>query len=189
MFKKGNTYKCLKVNEFHNNSFSIVPIRFKDRFDIMNWRNDQLYHLRQTVLLNNETQNKYFNDVVFKLFSTSEPDQILFSFLSDNVCVGYGGLVHIDWTNRNAEISFLINTNLESSYFNTFWSNFLYLIEEVAFKELNLHKMYVYSFNLRPHLYTALENSNYLNEAILKDHKLISNNFVDVLIHSKINLK
>ena len=71
----------------------------------------------------------------------------------------------------------------------SFWSNFLYLIEEVAFKELNLHKMYVYSFNLRPHLYTALENSNYLNEAILKDHKLISNNFVDVLIHSKINLK
>ena len=144
MFKKANTYKCLKVQVFQNNSFSIVPIRYKDRFKIMSWRNDQLYHLRQNVLLNKKTQDKYFNDVVLRLFSKSEPDQILFSFLSDNVCVGYGGLVHIDWKNRNAEISFLINTKLESSNFNTFWSNFLYLIEDVAFQELNLHKIYVY---------------------------------------------
>ena len=27
--------------------FSIVPIRMEDRYDIMKWRNEQIYHLRQ----------------------------------------------------------------------------------------------------------------------------------------------
>ena len=27
--------------------YSIVPVRYEDRFSIMDWRNNQLYHLRQ----------------------------------------------------------------------------------------------------------------------------------------------
>ena len=40
-------YKCLGLNDFQKNSFRIVPIRYNDRFDIMQWRNEQIFHLRQ----------------------------------------------------------------------------------------------------------------------------------------------
>ena len=45
--------------------------------------------------------------------------------------IGYGGLVHINWINKSAEISFLMNTKLESKYFSTHWKMFLKLIKEI----------------------------------------------------------
>ena len=43
-----NSYKVLKNNFFfHFNDFSLVPIRLEDRFEIMKWRNEQIFHLRQ----------------------------------------------------------------------------------------------------------------------------------------------
>ena len=43
-----NKYKCLKNQSFEKGKYKIVPVRYKDRFDIMKWRNDQTFHLRQT---------------------------------------------------------------------------------------------------------------------------------------------
>ena len=40
-------YSCLKKSEFKVKDYKIIPIRYKDRINIMNWRNEQLYHLRQ----------------------------------------------------------------------------------------------------------------------------------------------
>ena len=40
-------YKNLAKQEFVNGDYKIVPIRDIDKFEIMKWRNDQLYHLRQ----------------------------------------------------------------------------------------------------------------------------------------------
>jgi len=60
------------------------------------------------------------------------------------------------------------------------------LIEQLAFNELNLHKIYVYAFDLRPHLYTAVEKASFIKEAILKEHCKFQNRFIDVVIHSKI---
>ena len=90
-------YKCLKKNNFSIGKYKIIPIRFKDRIDIMNWRNEQMYHLRQQNKLRIEDQNNYFENVVMKLFNLKNPDQILFSYISENKCIGYGGLVHINW--------------------------------------------------------------------------------------------
>ena len=44
--------------------------------------------------------------MVKKQFKEKQPNQLLFSFIENNLLIGYGGLVHIDWTNKNAEISF-----------------------------------------------------------------------------------
>ena len=59
-----NSYNCLKKNHFQLGRFSIVPIRYEDRFDIMNWRNEQVYHLRQNGLLTEEDQESYFINIV-----------------------------------------------------------------------------------------------------------------------------
>lgn len=180
-------YICLNENEFLSEQFKIVPLRFQDRIKIMKWRNDQLYHLRQNKPLTIEDQENYFNNVILKLFKQQQPKQILFSFLKNNVCIGYGGLVHINWIDKNAEISFLINTDLEKNNFEKYWHLFLKLIEKVAFKELKFHKIYTWSFDLRPKLYSTLLKANYIEEARLSKHCLFQNSYIDVLIHSKIN--
>jgi RimJ/RimL family protein N-acetyltransferase len=182
-----NYYKALNRQEFSTEDFSIVPIRFEDRIDIMRWRNEQIYHLRQTKILTETDQNTYFNTVVAAIMKQEKPDQILFSYLKNGKCIGYGGLVHINWIDNNAEISFIIETRLESRHFTAYWNTYLSLIEEVAFKELKFHKIYTYAFDIRPHLYPILNDNNYKLDARLKDHCRINNKYCDVLLHYKIN--
>ena len=57
-----------------------MPIRDVDKFKIMKWRNEQIYHLRQSKKLKSQ-QIKYFNEIINPQFKTKYPDQILFSFL------------------------------------------------------------------------------------------------------------
>lgn len=179
------TYFILKKQVFSEGIYSIVPIRYEDRLDIMKWRNEQIYHLRQNKLLTTEDQERYFKNIVEPLFSEEKPSQILFSFLEGDICIGYGGLVHINWIDKNAEISFVMNTELEKDMFKFYWGAFLQLIENIAFHELNFHKIFTYAFDLRPHLYEVLESKNYIKEAVLKEHCFFNNQFIDVIIHSK----
>lgn len=180
-------YKVLNNQNFLNAGYSLVPIRYEDRLDIMKWRNEQIYHLRQNKPLSVEDQEHYFQIVVDKLFNEDKPNQILFSFLENNICIGYGGLVHINWIDKNAEISFIMDTKLEENNFALIWSNYLSLIEQMAFRELKLHKIYTYAFDLRPHLYDVLLSSNYIEDARLKEHCFFQGKYIDVVIHSKIN--
>lgn len=182
-----SSYKILKKQVFSSGEYSIVPIRSEDRYDIMKWRNEQMYHLRQNKPLTKEQQDVYFDSIISNLFEQNQPSQILFSFLEEEKCIGYGGLVHINWVDKNAEISFIINTDLEKMEFNKHWDIYLELIEELAFKELNLHKLHTYAFDLRPKIYEVLENANFKKEAVLKEHSFFDNKYIDVIIHSKFN--
>jgi RimJ/RimL family protein N-acetyltransferase len=152
----------------------------------MKWRNEQIYHLRQDKPLTIDDQEKYFTSIVAPLFNNEKPSQILFSFLEEEKCIGYGGLVHINWIDKNAEISFIIETALEKDYFQLHWVTFLGLIEQLAFEQLDLHKVFVYAFDLRPHLYIALEAAEYKKEAVLTEHSFSQGSFIDVVIYSKI---
>jgi RimJ/RimL family protein N-acetyltransferase len=182
-----NSYKALSQQIFTSGDYKLVPIRFEDRFDIMKWRNDQMYHLRQAQLLTKQDQDNYFKTVVASLFDQEKPTQILFSYLENDVCIGYGGLVHINWIDKNAEISFIMDTALEQDNFNANWTIFLSLIEKVAFQILKFHKIFTYAFDLRPHLYTTLQNVNFIEEARLKELCFFDGSYIDVVIHSKIN--
>jgi len=178
-------YKSLSKQFFLNNERKIVPIRYQDRFDIMKWRNEQVYHLRQDNPLTIEDQENYFLKIINSLFDEEQPNQILFSYLENDICIGYGGLVHINWVDKNAEISFIMDTSLEEEFFGLHWTTFLNLIEQVAI-EVNLHKIFTYAFDLRPHLYSLLEGSKYVREAVLKEHCFFEGKYIDVIIHSKV---
>jgi RimJ/RimL family protein N-acetyltransferase len=182
-----SSYKILNKQKFSSGEYSIVPIRMEDRYDIMKWRNEQMYHLRQNKVLTKDEQDHYFDAVISKLYKKDKPDQILFSFFKNKELIGYGGLVHINWVDKNAEISFLINTELEEKNFEEYWKNFLTLLENVAWKELNLHKLHTYAFDLRPKIYKVLEDADFSKEAVLKEHCLFNREFIDVVIHSKFN--
>lgn len=180
-------YTVLNQQVFSQGAFSLVPIRFEDKTKIMQWRNEQIYHLRQSKPLTAQDQDSYFENVVAKLFEQEQPNQILFSFLENGKCIGYGGLVHINWTDKNAEISFIMQTSLERDRFSEIWTDYLSLLEKVAFNDLKLHKIFTYAFDVREHLYAPLLKSGFSEEARLKEHCFFDNKFKDVLIHSKIN--
>lgn len=180
-------YKVLNNQVFEFGEYKIVPIRMEDRMEILKWRNEQIFHLRQDKPLTIESQDNYFNNVVAKLFEQDKPNQILFSFLKNDVCIGYGGLVHINWIDKYAEISFIMDTSLEQDYFDENWTVYLGLIQQVAFNELNLHKIFTFAFDIRTHLYPILERSGFRLEARLKEHCFFNNQFIDACIHVKFN--
>lgn len=183
-----NSYKALNKQEFYSGPYSIVPIRMEDRYKIMRWRNEQMYHLRQSELLTKEKQDIYFKSIIDNSFRQERPEQILFSYLEGEECIGYGGLVHINWLDKNAEISFIMDTSLEIEGFSNNWISFLGLIEQVAFQELKLYKIFTYAYDLRPHLFEPIENAGYKKEAILKNHYLYEGEFKDIIIHSKFDI-
>ena len=180
-------YKALDRQTFNKGNHRIVPIRMEDRYVIMQWRNEQIFHLRQNKPLTKEDQDTYFNTVVAGLFIHEQPSQILFSYLDGDTCIGYGGLVHINWVDQNAEISFITNTSINNEKYSFHMSNFLGLIEEVAFSELGFHKLFTYAFDVRPHIYPILEKNGFKREAVLKEHCLFNEVFKDVIIHAKFN--
>ena len=42
------SYKILKKKIICSNNFKLKSLRSQDRYKIMRWRNEQMYHLRQT---------------------------------------------------------------------------------------------------------------------------------------------
>ena len=82
-----------------------------------------------------------------------------------------------------------MNTELEKDFFDFHWTNFLGLIEKVAFINLKLHKIFTYAFDIRPHLYPVFVDAGFKSDAVLKDHCCFNGEYKDVVIHSKINLE
>jgi RimJ/RimL family protein N-acetyltransferase len=173
-------YQCLTQQEFSDGDFKLVPIRFEDRYEIMKWRNEQIYHLRQKEPLTIEQQDAYFKNVVAKLFNQEQPNQILFSFLKNEELIGYGGLVHINWEDRNAEVSFLTKN---VSHLDL-WLPYLKALKKVAFQELQFNKIFTYAYDIRPDLYGILESSSFILEGLFSNH--VQNKF-DIRIHSCFN--
>ena len=187
MAKFSNNYLCLNQSIFELDNYKIVPLRYEDRMDILKWRNEQIHHLRQHRPLTEKDQENYFNTVVNKLFDQEQPDQILFSYLEDGICIGYGGLVHINWIDKNAEISFIINTSIKKEFYEFYMSTFLSMIKDVTYIELGFHKLFTYAFDVRPEIYPILEKNGFEKEAVLKQHCFINGEFKDVIIHAKFN--
>ncbi len=181
------SYNCLHKQEITKGEFTIVPIRYEDRLDIMKWRNEQMYHLRQEKILAENDQEAYFQNIILPSYNEKTPAQILFSFLQNDKCIGYGGLVHINWQNNQAEVSFIMATELEADEFETNWVTFLHLLEKVAFTDLYLSSLFTYAYDLRPHLYKAIENAGFQQSKRLEKEQQVDGKLVDVIIHTKNN--
>ena len=180
-----NRYQCLNNQEYSTEYFSLVPIRSIDRYKIMQWRNEQMFHLRQSKALTSDDQDLYFENIISKLFDKEKPNQILFSLIKENECIGYGGLVHIDWEKKRAEISFLLNPELEKDHFNKLWLSYLFVIEKVAFQQLDLNEIFTYSYEVRPKLYPILEQAGFIEKERILNAIQIQNKPIDALVHIK----
>lgn len=178
-------YTCLKNQEFSANSYRMLPIRIDDIFLIKQWRNEQIDILRQHVLLTDDMQRMYYENILKPSFSLLQPNQILFSVLKNDQLIGYGGLVHINWKSKIAELSFLVET-ARSKHTETYkadFSAFLTMIKEVAFNELNFHRIFAETYDIRPLHISILEKEGFIYEKRLKDHVEINGKLTDALIH------
>jgi Acetyltransferase (GNAT) domain len=178
-------YKCLKKNRYTIDGYLVLPLRNEDLFLIKEWRNKQIDILRQNGLLTDEDQRNYYDKTILSGFNTTRPQEILFSFLKDGKCIGYGGLVHIDWISNKAEISFLLDNNRIKNdvLYEKDFSIFLAIIKKVSFSDIELSKIYTETYDIRDHHISILEISGFKLVNTIKKNILIQDIYVDSLIH------
>ncbi|MCX7955043.1 MAG: GNAT family N-acetyltransferase [Bacteroidales bacterium] len=178
--------KCLKKPELVLGPYKITPYREEDIFKIMKWRNEQIDILRQNHLLTEEEQKNYYQNFVLPTFYEEKPKQILFSYLFNNECIGYGGLTNIDWYNKRAELSFLVETKRSqiNEIYSEDFTSFLKLIYQVTFNDIQLNRLFSETYEFRKFHITILEKNGFKLEGILREHVFFKNKFINSLIHS-----
>jgi len=179
-------YQSLKKSEFAKGDFAIVSIREMDMESIRIWRNAQMNVLRQNAEITKEAQQIYFDKVIKSLFSNIAPSQLLFSFLQKNVIIGYGGLVNISWRDKRAEMSFLVKPEIaqNNSEYQKVMSEFISLIKELVFTEMNFNRLYTETYEFRDfHISILLENGFY-EEGKMREHIFEDGKFYDSILHS-----
>lgn len=178
-------YKVLKNNRFEYSEYAVVPYRKDDRLKIMKWRNQQMDVLRQKSTLTEKDQDNYYQNHVEPSFLQDQPKIILFSFLQNDECIGYGGLTNIDWESKRIELSFLVATDRakdEEIYRNDF-SAFITLMKKVVFEDLEFNRIFTETFDIRPLHINILETNGFQLEGRMKQHVFISGAYTDSLIH------
>ncbi|NLC72729.1 MAG: GNAT family N-acetyltransferase [Ruminococcaceae bacterium] len=164
---------------------TLMPIQSDHIELIRQWRNAQIDVLRQSEPITEKQQVEYFNNHIWPDMKEKYPKNILLSILEDNILIGYGGLVHIAWEHKRAEVSFLlrpdytVNTNIYSKYFTIF----LQLIKKLAFLELGFQRIYTETYESRLITISILENAGFVREGILRKHVIKNGKIQDSLIH------
>lgn len=188
MMKRLEHYSCLKSKEFHHKDYSICSIREQDIMSIRVWRNLQIDVLRQKSLISEEQQKRYFDSVIWPTFEQDNPNQILVSFFKHGELIGYGGLVHISWEDKRAEVSFLVDPerHIPEIYEEDF-SAFLTLVGSMAFSDLGFYRIFTETYDIRELHISILEKNNFQREGIMRKHVLIHGERIDSIIHGCIN--
>ncbi len=181
-----NAYKQIDFNLLKIDGYAIVPMREQDILKIKDWRNAQMDILRQKQELTDEDQIRYYREVVRATFSQTEPSQMLFSFMLDQRCIGYGGITNIDWESKHTELSFLTDNNRlqDPSVYEREFPIFLSLIKSLVFNQLNMNRIYTETYDIRPLHISVLEKNGFVMEGRMRQHVRIAGAYYDALIHS-----
>ena len=178
-------YKFLKKKIYYKN-FSIGNLKKNDVEILRVWRNSQRKVLRQNKILSKIDQRNYFYKYIKNQIKKKFPEVILFTFRCKDVLIGYGGLVYISWSNKRAELSFLLNTDFtnQKKIFEFYSISYLKLVKIFAFKTLKLNRLYTETFQYRKDQIKILENFGFKKEGILRNHNIKNNKPVNVVVHS-----
>jgi RimJ/RimL family protein N-acetyltransferase len=179
-------YTCLNKQSFADQvGYQLIPLQEREMEKIRLWRNAQIDILRQKRPISFDEQQEYFQTMIQPTFTQLHPSQILFIYLFHDVCIGYGGLTHLDWDNRRAEISFLVNPERGQDPFlyQKDFSHYLALVSQIAFEELKLHRLYTETFAFRTWHMSILEHCGFKQEGILRHHVYKKEQWIDSWMH------
>jgi hypothetical protein len=181
-------YKILKKTKYCLSEYSLVPLKDEDMESIRVWRNQQMSILRQNKKITKKEQISYYKESIDPTFNQKNPKLILFSYLKNDVLIGYGGFVHIDWNLKKTEISFLAKTSrnkIKKTYVEDF-NVFLKLIVSLGFKEIGFDKLVTETYSIRSTTIRILEENGFQLERLLHKHIFINNKYHDSLLHGYI---
>lgn len=186
MIHQSPFYKVLGSSPLRQGKYSISSVRMEDAEPIRNWRNAQISALRQSDKLSKTEQIIYFQKLINHDFSLDHPPKILVRFCVEKELIGYGGIVHLDWTNLRGEVSFLLETSRTENHhqYAAELSVFFHLIKEVAFIKLGLNKLSTEAYAHRYHHVLAIEEAGFRRDGVLREHTLIKGEWVDAVVAS-----
>ena len=179
-------YKVLKRNSLKDSDgYEILPIRPEDIESIRVWRNEQRDVLRQKGIIQAQEQTHYFEKTIWPTLEELQPKQILFSFLYQGTCIGYGGLTSIDWEYKRAEISFLVETARvhDQELYDKDYSHFLSLLAKITFEDLGFQRLYAETFDFREYHMRILEKFGLKQEGVLRKHVFKKGKWCDSIMH------
>ena len=178
-------YACLSSETYREGKRCLVAWRGTDIDSVRRWRNEQIEVLRQKSELSPEDQQNYFRDVIVPTFAQDKPRQLLFSYLENDVLIGYGGLVHIDWEMPRGEISFLMETKraADPDRYAEDFQIYFNLLARIAFDELGFHRMTSETFDIRPVHVKVLESFGFRREGRLREHVMVRGKAIDSILH------
>ena len=178
-------YACLPRPCIAHQNYALRTIAPADIELIRQWRNAQMDVLRQQREISPVEQVVYYERQIWPALSDPQPHNLLMAYLQDDRLIGYGGLVHIAWEHRRAEVTFLLDTarthNL-AGYRNDLLI-FLQLMKTLAFDDLKFQRLFTETFAIRPHHISVLEAADFRHEGTLRQHVIIDGRLVDSLIH------
>ena len=124
---------------------NLRALEVEDLKQLRDWRNAEFVRrtCREYRLLSMEHQKKWFNSL-FKM----PPDNIMFGIEDkEGKLVGVCGLTHINWKNRNAEVSIYIGEKEWQGKGAA--TDTLKALIKYGFETLNLHRIYaiIFEFN------------------------------------------
>ena len=179
-------YLVLKGFRGRLGEYELSSIRMEDSHCVRKWRNDQITALRQREPLTEKEQAKYFNEIVKPQFPQEQPDQILLRFTIEDELIGYGGLVHMNWKDKRAEVSFLLESERAKDLilYKRECKVFMDLLRICAFTVLGFNKISTEAYSHREFHVNALETAGFVREGVLREHVRIDGVWVDSVIAS-----
>lgn len=176
-------YQHLKIK--WENGYELKVIELADMEKIRIARNSQIDVLRQSKEISKEEQIAYFKTTVAPNLKNEKPEMILFSLFKNSSWIGYGGFTHINWEDKRAEVSFLVETK-RSQDLKTYtedFSTFLKLLCEIGFHQLHFHRLFGETFDFRKEHIKILENAGFKLEGVLREHIFIKGKPHNSLMH------
>jgi len=149
------------------------------------WRNAQIDILRQKAPISAEEQQAYYATHVWPVLAAREPANILLGYHENDRLIGYGGLVHIAWEHRRAEVSFLLDPALMTSAeaYGPYIRAFLGLTKRLAFRDLAITRLVTECYATRPGIIALLESEGFRREGELRKHVRVGGRPVDSILH------
>lgn len=168
-------YLAIPTSRIKEDELVLRPVAPRDIESIRVWRNAQMEVLRQTAPISSEEQLRYFSQHVWPCMESLHPSQILFSIERFGLLIGYGGLVHLNWEARRAEISFLLRPDLEShpETLSKVFSGYLNVIFKIAFLSLGLNRLSTETFEFRSIHLKVIKESGLKFEGTLREQVMV----------------
>jgi RimJ/RimL family protein N-acetyltransferase len=171
----------LRARILEADGFHLSNMEFADLENIKVWRNEQMSILRQWKPLTDSNQEKYWQIIA------NSNNSVLFSIINEkDELIGYCGLTNIDYVSSRGELSFLLDTKIDSekSMHDKSLLAVLKMLSEYGFKHLNLNKIFTETYDYRKDHISTLESFGLKKEGILRKHVFKNGEYHDSAIHS-----